>query len=390
MPFGPLSDLAPRNEALQRAKAQEERRARSGPGFFGKLFGGADDPRLTGEQNTEARQAALRAGGFAGLTAAGQGRNVLSTAGAIGTAASDFREAHNEQLGEANLEMSQTLKTTTQLTELVIDGQKHRVIVDKETGRLIADLGASELVKSADLRAPIKVRLVNGDEVFAFVDVLNGRLLNASTGEVLHGAVPIPPKTALHTGKIMDRETGDMYEFSKDPFTGAEIPGTRRLVEVSEGAGDDLSLASTIDRHVDTMERALSKRGFRMFGVVPSWAVNVGILRKFTSSDLQIFNAAAQDVLSLVIRSRSGAQASEKEVARLNAFAIPLPGDHAETIRFKFQLMRDVSNDLRGGRDPYDRIRDPNSPDGLRSVPHKDGKMVAQSVDLGDFADLVK
>ena len=81
MPFGPLADLAPRNEALQRAKAREEFLKSTQPGFVGKLFGGADDPRLSGDQNAEARRQAVLQGGFAGLMAAGQGENLFSTAG---------------------------------------------------------------------------------------------------------------------------------------------------------------------------------------------------------------------------------------------------------------------------------------------------------------------
>ncbi len=385
-----LADLAPRNEALARAKAQEESLDRAKPGFFGQLFGGQDDPRLSGDQNVDARRGALRQGGFAGLLAAGQGRNILSTVGAIGTAASKFREEHNEQVGAANLELSKTLAPSTQLTELIVDGVKHRVIVDKKTGRLIADLGPSELMKMNDLRTPIKIKLVNGDEVFAFVDVLNGQFIDPNTGERLFGE-PVPATPNLQIRSYLDRATGETHEVLFDPKTGIDLPGSDRLVELAEGGeGDDLALAGTISRHIDTMERIMWNRNFRMFGVLPSWAVNVGILRQFTTAQLQMFNAASKDILSLVTKSRSGAQASEQEVRRLEAFAIPLPGDHAETIRFKFQLMRNIANDLRGGKDPYERIRDGSG--GLKDLPFdpETGKMLAPSnIDLGIFSDIV-
>ena len=387
MPFGPLAELAPRNEALQRAKAREDFLKKTQPGFFGRLFGGADDPRLSGDQNAEGRRQAVLQGGFAGLMAAGQGENLFSTVGAIGTAAGAFREKHNEQIGDANLELSPALDLMSQITEIMKDGVMHRVLIDKRTGREIADLGRSEVPKDPrDLRTPIKVRTPSGDIVLAFPDLSNGTLISAATGEILAGSMPVPTEHRLIVGKRADLATGIKYEFLMNPITGEAIDGTERVVGrlAEDGGGgneEDGRFARAIHRHLDTITRQLSPEGYEPYGILETWAAQqtglLAVFKSFTKADVQIFNAAAQDILSLVIKSRSGAQASNQEVERLRQFAIPLPRDKPETVRFKLQLMRDIANDIEAGADPFDRVRDDRSADGLRALPFdKEGRML--------------
>lgn len=371
MAFGPLADMAPRNEALQRAKAKEEFLARQGPGFVGKLFGGVDDPRLSGAQNEAARKQAVLQGGFQGLLTAGQGGNVFSTIGAIGAGAGQERLAQNEALGEAANDLRPDLESETQIVELIgADGLKHKFVINKRTGEQIADLGPSDILdEPTDLRSPIKVMRPNGDIVFAFPDVKGGGF-RGENGEILVGVTPLPADMNLRTRKFIDA-AGNEFEVLFDPRTGEDIEGSVRPTGLpTDGEdGDDLMLAGAIDRNVDTLTRILTPRGMKPYGVILTKLAQNDWTRALAPSDLQIFNAAAQDILSRVIRSRSGAQASDKEVARLEQFAIPLPGDDPETVIFKLQFMRQIAQDLRGGRDPYDRVRDPSQPDGLAKAP---------------------
>ena len=371
MAFGPLADMAPRNEALQRAKAKEEFLARQGPGFVGKLFGGVDDPRLSGAQNEAARKQAVLQGGFQGLLTAGQGGNVFSTIGAIGAGAGQERLAQNEALGEAANDLRPDLESETQIVELIgADGLKHKFVINKRTGEQIADLGPSDILdEPTDLRSPIKVMRPNGDIVFAFPDVKGGGF-RGENGEILVGVTPLPADMNLRTRKFIDA-AGNEFEVLFDPRTGDDIEGSVRPTGLpTDGEdGDDLMLAGAIDRNVDTLTRILTPRGMKPYGVILTKLAQNDWTRALAPSDLQIFNAAAQDILSRVIRSRSGAQASDKEVARLEQFAIPLPGDDPETVIFKLQFMRQIAQDLRGGRDPYDRVRDPSQPDGLAKAP---------------------
>lgn len=374
MAFGPLADMAPRNAALQRAKAKEEFLSRQGPGFVGKLFGGVDDPRLSGEQNTAARRQAVLQGGFQGLMAAGQGANAFSTIGAIGAGAGAERMALNQQLGEANADLRPDLESETQIVELIgSDGFKHKFVINKRTGEQIADLGPSDELEAKDpfdLRSPVKVMRSNGDIIFAFPDLKSGTFRD-SAGQILAGVVPVPSEMNLRTRKFIDA-AGNEFEVLFDPRTGQDVEGSARPTGLPDGEGDDqddMRLAGAIDRNVDTLTRILTPRGMKPYGVILTLAAKSDWTRALVPSDLQIFNAAAQDILSRVIRSRSGAQASDKEVARLEQFAIPLPGDEPDTVIFKLQFMRQIAQDLRGGRDPYDRVRDPSQPDGLAKAP---------------------
>jgi hypothetical protein len=367
--------LAPRNEALARAKAKEEFLARQGPGFVGRLFGGVDDPRLSGDQNAQARRQAVLQGGFQGLIAAGQGQNIFSTIGAIGAGAGAARQGLNEQLGEANEDLRPDLETETQIVELIgSDGFKHKFVINKRTGEQIADLGPSaelEEKETEDLRSPIKVMRPNGDIVFAFPD-LKGGGFRGENGEILVGVVPVQEQSNLQRRPFIDA-AGNEYEVLWDPKTGQDVPGSTRPTGLPSGddeESDDLTLANAIDRNVDTLTEILTPRGMKPYGVILTKAAQNDWTRGLAPANLQVFNAAAQDILSRVIRSRSGAQASDKEVVRLQTFAIPLPGDKPDAVIFKLNFMRQIAADLRGGRDPFDRVRDPSQPDGLADAPN--------------------
>ena len=359
--MGPLADLAPRNEALARAKAKDEFLAKSGPGFVGKLFGGVDDPRLSGEQNEAARRASVLQGGFQGLIASGQGQNFLSTVGAIGAGAGAARLDINKQVGDANEAlMDETGNNETMVVELIRPGNiKHKILIDKATGIEIADLGPSGFATPPDeqeLGQPMKVRRPNGDIVFASFDKKSGTFRDTGTNELLVGVTPMPVESNLQRRPFIDA-AGNEFEVLWDPKTGQDVAGTVRPTGLPSTGDDkdDLNLARAIDRHVDTMINLLTPRGMEPFGLLETAAAKSDLFRGILSGpEAQTFNAAAQDVLSMVIRSRSGAQASDKEVARLQAFAIPLPGDDPATVRYKLDLMRKVAADIRGdtGDDP--------------------------------------
>ena len=389
-----LAQLAPRNEALARAKATEDFLQKNPSGFFGRLFGGTDDPRLSGAQNQAGRQGAIRQGGFAGLIAAGKGENLLTTVGTIGKVAGEFREEHNEQVGAANLELSPALDLQSQITELLIDGEMHRVLINKRNGVVIADLGPSDFKPSdKDLGKPFAVRLANGDEGFAVFDRERGAIVDFQ-GNVIEGAIPIPKKPQILIGHRVDPATGITYEMLMlpDGTVVREYPSKMPDDGDDKASSTDRNLARSINRDVNVMENMLRLNGegrLQAFNSVEVLAAQAGsgggffsplgtlFKQMFSDTEVQVFNAAAQNVLSNIIKSRSGAQASNQEVERLRQFATPLPGDTEATVAFKLQMLRDIANDLEFGADPFERVRDSSSPDGLRKLPFdKNGQVV--------------
>lgn len=62
--------------------------------------------------------------------------------------------------------------------------------------------------------------------------------------------------------------------------------------------------------------------------------------------ELKRLRAASENILSLIVRQRSGAQATDAEVQRLKSFAIPKPGDDPETVKTKLQRLENMVSDF--------------------------------------------
>jgi hypothetical protein len=134
----------------------------------------------------------------------------------------------------------------------------------------------------------------------------------------------------------------------RSPFLDAELPLPSAVTGGgAEADAEKVNLAETLDNELAQI-RALAgddpsteevEIDEGRFGITGSFGRLARILpREMEPSDLKQLRAATQNALSLIIRDRSGAQASGREVARLESFAGLSPGDGAETIRTK--LMR--------------------------------------------------
>ena len=135
---------------------------------------------------------------------------------------------------------------------------------------------------------------------------------------------------------LFDAETGEQIrDLGISEAVKTQQSGTSRV---------DRATADTLDRELAILDEVFRARGFRPFN-----RIEAGLLNEARSAPQQRSDAAAKNVVSLIIRARSGAQASELEARRLESFSVPLPGDAPEVVREKLARLRAMADDLRGG-----------------------------------------
>lgn len=131
--------------------------------------------------------------------------------------------------------------------------------------------------------------------------------------------------------------------------------------EQAEGSGDggeadpeQAQLAATIRREIGNIRSVIGDdpdteevEGADRFGMTGSFGRLARWLpSEAEPSELKQLRAASENILSLIIRQRSGAQATEAEVERLRSFAIPSPGDDPETTKTKLQRLENMVSDF--------------------------------------------
>lgn len=354
--LGLLSALAPRNETLQRATSV------GGPNVFESLFGGPDDPRMTPDQIQQARQASVLRAGFAGLLAAGQGANVLETVGQAGVAGLDARLAIN-----ANFEPPAATELSTQVVEVVgADGLKHRLLIDKNTGVTIADLGVSEIDKPDEFgNVPIKVQTPKGDVIFAFAR--DGDLIEASTGRLLVNAVPVDTPVGGQQMSIQT-EDGNKYIIMVDSQTNEQIGPARFAgkVKSEDDEADDVITIKTMRRRFDEVRDLYASRGFKAFGPVDVYSEKVDLLRGvLTSEEFKQAKPAQDFIVSAVLKAIQGSRPSDFDMKMYLNFLVPRIGDTAVNVQQKLlrieQMILDYeANPGRAVHKTWARVREAN------------------------------
>lgn len=312
-----------------------------------RIFTGLFDPRLSPEENERIRRSALTRAGLAGLVSLRQPGGLLGTLGRAGAVGQATRDALTEALIPEKPEVE---------TQVITRADGSTALINKLTGETIRELGPAKEEEPPEFDAPKEVLTPSGERVLAVWDKRN-RMYTTLDGALLPGAQPLPKDPERGTVvREMDPETGRIFEYFADPTTGRQI-GPRRLAEIKTTDEVDTALANQLRRDTDEMRRILSARGDRPFGVLEQLAGSSDFTRGLTSAEFQQFFAAANNIMSLIVRSRSGAQASEMEVARLETFAVPRPGEAPETVRSKFRRLESIVSDIEQGRDPFDRVR---------------------------------
>ncbi len=135
--------------------------------------------------------------------------------------------------------------------------------------------------------------------------------------------------------------------------------GVSERPEAAGGSPDPkvLQIAGELRREVDNIRGILGDdpstpevEGAEKFGFTGALGRLARLLpAEIEPSDLKQIRAASQNILSLIVRQRSGAQATEAEVKRLESFAVPKAGDDPSTIRTKLERLERIIADFEQG-----------------------------------------
>lgn len=326
------------------AGIQARRRGMGPTTALESLFVGQDDPRAPFGVNEQARRGALTEAGLTGFLALGEGGGLLDVIGATGLAGRSARERITEDL----------IKPIDLETEIVKLDNGRTILVNKKTGEIIADLGgeAPEEPLDPDFGTPQEVILPNGDRVFGVLDRNRGIFIDPNTGQPLVGVRPVgpDPKNAVFRKRV-DPNTGITFEFAADPLTGNPLPGgATYIVDIPDATANEKNmLAGEMQRQLDAITSILSARGNRPFGLIESLAEKSDILRGITSTEMQTFRAAADNIITAVVKSREGGRPSDKDREFFANFIVPRVGDSPETVLFKLDNIQTIIDDMRAG-----------------------------------------
>jgi hypothetical protein len=329
-------------------------------GMLASIFAGADDPRLSAEQNAAARkQSLIRAGIATILAGSNRNGNILSALATGALAGSGARQQISQGTVQSN--MQQELAQLAQSGALTPDVMKQlfqRAVATGNAGLATAIVGmmnATQPDEAPDIYSSIGDRGV----------------LNKRTGEVT-ALEPLPKAPAYGTEEwykakerelqleqkyrptvkapargqprsYVDEATGEQKLGVWNPETGEFDPvkGAAPIVGASDAERKTAAFLQMIPRHIafvdsfegapGRIEQALSDKG----------------LREFTGEDQQKLRLAAIMIGEAWLRPTTGAAYNDNEFANAGYAFLPAPGDKKGTLEMKREMRKDLMNMLR-------------------------------------------
>lgn len=328
-----------------------------GLGFFGRLFVGdlTEEERriLNAEDRERLRSNALINAGLAMMG----GPRQISTAQTLARGVLAARQQTRNTAGEL-VDERKRQRTIARLKNAIEDPSLNELEQWQQVRKILVAQGNVEALRAVN---PIVEELsdLNQSELNSELRTENGRTVqflsqggqvvarDPYTGEVLESR-PEPAETedTFREEVMIDGEPHVVLFNAQGEMLRDLGPSTD--VESGGGSGADPAVVSAMDRELEKLVGIYAERDFEPFGLAETTASGSGLTRGMTGPELQQAQAAANNVLSLIIRERSGAQATEAEVQRLASFAVPQPGDDPETVRSKLQRLRNTIRDFRG------------------------------------------
>jgi hypothetical protein len=333
-----------------------------GRGFLGRLFAGEKVPGLSEGSNGRLMQQALLTAGLAMLGASPNTTFGQALAGGILMGRRQVTETAGELLDEERRQQRLLSRygvlSNTDLSEL----QRWKEIRRRSMaeGDVDAAEAAQDVIQDLKDRAAgegeRKFQVVNGQGVW--IDQEAGKVFDMTGQEIQQAPQPRQerPKPIQRKQVLPD---GREVSFLADPFTGQPIPGSETVTGRPGAAGEKMDpekaqVASELRREVGNIRSILGDdpeteevEGAERFGATGSFGRFARLLpAELEPSDLKQMRAASENILSLIVRQRSGAQATDAEVERLKSFAIPKAGDDPETVRTKLERLEAMIADF--------------------------------------------
>lgn len=363
--FGPATSLPLMLMQQQQEKEKENARVTRPSeeetpqqGFFGKLgniFAGQPNPMLSEEQNKQARDQALT---MAGL------QMLMQSGGAPGVPAPNLLQilaggaAQGQQAGAAAGQQIMSQDAQMQMQQIMQDpslSQEDKLNQAFNLAFTSGDVDSmraiSEILKSMKPGAAGKIfeATIDGRDVFiqqdpsgAFAEVPGGFAPQA-------GAEPKKPSlTAAWSptvGEVFVREddTFGFVDALGKPVPDA-VPIAARPKQEAVPTVLEKGLATAIRNDLKLLEGREDVPAYLF------WLFNrTEAARSLVSDEDQIYLSAIERISADIIRLMSGAQASEKEVARVSRSFLPAPGEKAGSIRVKLNFIKLLADSLTEG-----------------------------------------
>lgn len=300
-----------------------------------RAFAGANDPRLTADQNRAAARDALLQAGFAGLAASGQsGAKLTDVVAAMGM--------HGHQAGAQARQTRRQQAVAQQLAGAVgpdgeVDRQGLRRMFaravaagDSDAARAIATVvNAVEAAERPRATSRRVVELVNPETGkparYLVDDEGNKQLLgespeSASSSRLLAPRPYVDPETGQTRFGSFNSDTGEFV-----PIEGALPPaasgseGERKAAAFLSFIPDEVAYIDSVERAPGRVEQALSDRG----------------VREFTSAEQQRLSLAGMALAEAWLRMTTGAAYNEREFQTAYNMFVPRPGDRKSTLDAK-------------------------------------------------------
>lgn len=343
---------------------------RSEQGFFSRLIAGNLPPAMTARERKDVLRGAMTQAGLAMLMGRGHDQATVGEAVSFGrmygqgvaqawySAAENAGDELNRRQAMQDAQQLYTGFKTEDRSELETWQLVRQEARDRGMENVL-DLATKELELLSDLPAGEAERRLEVIDGVPYSFDESGQAYDMDGEPVGTAAFSTEAARERPIKRTRQRPDGTTVEFLADPYTGEPVQGsevvTGRPDPEAEGADEvdpeRASVGAAIRREVDQISDLIGddpateeiEVDAGRFGLTGSFGRLARILpNELEPSDLKQLRAASQNVLSLIIRDRSGAQAADAEVQRLESFAVVKPGDDEATIRSKLERLRDI------------------------------------------------
>lgn len=254
----------------------------NGGGFLGKVgdavgqvFGGADDPRLSGEQNAMARKQAMIQAGLATMGAAGQGMDAFGAIAAGGMA--------GQEAGMGLRERAYAMTSQERLTKALQDPRLMSLFNEQEQ-MLLAVLPPADAVKmiQAKLQPKDQIAVADGTQIY---DPTTRTMVYENKADPKDEPLPAELRAAIW-GMNMDPETLTpedrkiaMEEYAKLKKAGAS---NTTIMTPRQEFADVNTLAGEYRRDIATHQIVAEAYGvIRAIAQNPSAASDIALVYQF-------------------------------------------------------------------------------------------------------------
>lgn len=382
IPYNPAADPeyfgAQRREVTQFPMQPPQDEGGGGVGgLLNRILFGPDDPRLSKQENKNLRGRALQQASYKMAMAGGRGHDSLTTPQALAMLLGGVQQERRD----LNLqEVYQNLIDSGDPNALLQIAQIATAQGDDETARQAA---YAYQVQKQGMGIEGPQGMGGGPQAPALqrkegINPDTGRneqyVFNPADGSVQWLGIPTEQKQrAAQRFSAVNPETSRMEVALFDPntreitFPGVESKSTELTPKQRAEAADLQSAAAEVQAELAIIQDFVDKHGapgrWAAGAGIPGTDARIGLPAEMQANEFKRFQGAAANILSIVVKSRSGAQATEAEVRRLEKVIMPLPGDGPDVLKEKLRRMKDIADRLQRGADAMSGYRDSGAAD---------------------------